>query len=83
MPPSAASYRLHHGAPLNDAQAAQLITRTAQGEALNFAAVRRGSFWVLAHLATLSAAERAEFARRVTLAAQLLDTSTVPALLTA
>lgn len=81
--PSAAPYRLPHGSPLSDAQAAQLITRAAQGEALNFAPVKRGPLWVLAHLAALTPAERVELARRVTLAAQLLDLGTVPALMTA
>jgi hypothetical protein len=81
--PSAAPYRLSHGSPLNDAQAAQLITRTAQGEALNFAPVRAGHLWILAHLATLTAAERSEHARRVHLAARLLDLGSVPAALSA
>lgn len=80
---SAAPYRLTHGSPLSDAQAAQLITRTAQGEALNFAPVKYGHRWVLAHLSTLTAAQRADLARRVLLAGQLLDACTVPALLTA
>lgn len=81
--PSAAPYRLTHGSPLSDAQAAQLITRTAQGEALNFAPVKHGHRWVLAHLATLTAAQRADFARRVLLAGQLLDARTVPAQISA
>lgn len=78
-----APYRLPHGSPLTDAQAAQLLTRAAQGEALTFAPVKRGHLWVLAHLATLSAPERAQLARRVQLAAQLLDFGSVPALLSA
>lgn len=76
---SAAPYRLTHGAPLSEAQAAQLLTRAALGEALNFAPVKAGHLWTLAHVATLNAAQRTEHARRVSLAAQLLAGHSVPA----
>ena len=80
---SAAPYRLAHGSTLSEAQAVQVLTRTAQGEPLDFAPIRHGHLWTLAHLATLSAAERAEHARRVQLAAQVLSGSPLPARLTA
>ena len=76
-------YRLAHGSALSEGEAAQLITRAAAGEALTWAPVRRGTAWVLAHLHTLTAQERAQHARRVTLAAQVLDGCTTPARLTA
>ena len=68
-----APYHLPHGSPLSDAQAVQIITRAAQGEALDFAPVRSGAAWVLLHLGTLTPCERAAFTRRVQLAAQFLD----------
>lgn len=81
--PSAAPYRLPHGAALTDAQAAHLLTRAAQGEALNWAPVKTGPRWVLAHVATLSPAERADHARQVRLTADLIAGRAVPALLKA
>ncbi len=72
------AYRLPHGSPLSDAEAAQLITRTAQGEALTFAPVKAGRAWVLLHLTTLSPLEREDFTRRVQLAAQFLDGAAQP-----
>jgi hypothetical protein len=83
MTPSAAPYRLPHGAPLSDAQAAHLLTRAAAGEPLTWAPVRQGAAWTLAHLATLSAAQRREHAQRVHRTAQLLAGHPVPAVLTA
>lgn len=82
-PHSAAPYRLTHGATLTSAQAAHLLTRAASGEALSFAPVKRGPLWVLAHLATLSAAERSEYARRLALTADLLGGLSVPAAINA
>lgn len=77
------AYRLGHGSELTDAQAAQLLARTAQGEALNWAPVKTGHRWALAHLATLTAAQLDEHRERVSRCAQVLDGLTVPAALTA
>jgi hypothetical protein len=73
------AYRLTHGSALSEGEAAHLITRAAQGEALTFAPVKVGHRWALAHLATLSAAQVAAHAHRVSLTARLLDGLTVPA----
>ena len=80
---SAAPYRLGHGSPLTQAEAAQLLTRAAAGEALQLAPVKRGHRWALAHLQTLSAADLSAYRARVELTAQLLAGGTVPALMTA
>lgn len=66
-------YRLTHGAPLTDAQAAQLLTRTALGEPLNWAPVKTGQRWSLAHVVTLSAQQLDEHRERVSRCAQLLN----------
>ncbi|WP_414657297.1 hypothetical protein ACINK0_03000 [Deinococcus sp. VB343] len=77
------AYRLSAGAALSDAQAAQLLTRQAQGEALNWAPLRAGRGWVLAPLYTLTPAQLAQHRERVSRCAQVLDGLTVPAALTA
>lgn len=74
---------LYHGDPLSPAQAAHLLTRAAAGEVLTHAPVKSGEGWTLAHLATLSAAQHREHARRVRLTADLLDGHPVPAALLA
>lgn len=77
------AYRLSAGAALTDAQAAQLLTRAAQGEALNWAPVKTGPGWKLAPLYTLTAAQLAQHRERVSRCREVLDGLTVPAQLTA
>ncbi|WP_104991628.1 hypothetical protein [Deinococcus sp. NW-56] len=77
------AYRLAHGAPLSEGEAAQLITRAALGEALPWAPVKEGPRYRLAHLATLTPQQLAQHAGRVSRCAQVLRGSPVPAALTA
>lgn len=81
--PAPAPYRRTHGQTLSEGEAAHLITRAASGEPLTHAPVKRGPAWVLAHLATLTPAERAAHAQRITQAARVLSGAATPAHLTA
>ncbi|CAM3886826.1 hypothetical protein [Deinococcus frigens] len=78
-----APYRLTHGQAISEGEAAHLITRAAQGEAMTYAPVKHGHAWALAHLATLTPSERAQHAQRVRDAAALLAGLSIPAALSA
>lgn len=78
-----APYRLTHGSALSEGEAAHLLARAAQGEAMTHAPVKRGHAWALAHLATLTPGERAQHAQRVRGAAAVLAGLSIPAALSA
>lgn len=83
MTPSAAPYHLTHGQALSEGEAAHLLTRAALGEPLTYAPVKVGPRFILAHLATLTPAQLAQHAGRVSRRAQVQGGLTVPAQITA
>ena len=74
------AYTLHHGAALSPAEAAHLLARAAQGDALTHAPVKEGTGYVLAHLATLSAQQLAAHRAQVLQLAQRLSLFAGPGL---
>lgn len=75
-----APYRKAHGHMLTLAEAAQLLTRAAQGERLSFVPVRTPTGFELAHVATLTPTQHEDHARRVRAVAAALATFAAPAL---
>lgn len=78
---AAPAYRRRHGDLLSDAEVAHLLTRAATGERLTHGPVWTPTGYRLAHLATLSAEQRADLARRVRAVTAALNTFAAPALL--
>jgi len=79
--PSAAPYRLTHGAPLSPAEAAHLLTRAAQGEQLTHAPVKADHGYRLAHVATLTEQQRQQHRDQVAQFAQVLGSFNAASLL--
>ena len=74
------TYRHTHGAALSAAEAAHLLTRAAQGEAMTHAPVKEGSRYHLAHVATLSEEQRQRYRAQVQQVAAALALFTAPSL---
>lgn len=75
---AALPYRLRHGAALTLEEAAQLLTRAAQGEVLTHVPVKTPGGYRLAHRATLTFEEREDLARRTRAVAAVLNTFAAP-----
>lgn len=75
---AAPAYRKTHGAALTTEEAAQLLTRAAQGENLTHVPVKTPGGYRLAHRTTLSFEEREDFARRTRAVAAALAVLNAP-----